>query len=289
LDLVRKYEVIGVSKDLGGALIIRVPGELIKKASQPDLYPNEAQEYADLQSDAARLHAGESTYIVLTSDVDEVGGKPLYDIQFKGVDGAGKQFKTTEIIEQKKKDLFNAFGAGFMLLGQDSVGSYNLASSHMSTHAHYVERNITQKVVVLETQLAPRLLAANDYYLNWKDMPKFIPADPTEFDWDIASKFVQRVASVNKMTPKALEFIYKKLGFEVDGVEDLDYTEKGDSRSGESKGTSGTGKTQAGGSNSSTNMENKSVENYVFDEETKDEITLINTSTGKPHFIPKVK
>ena len=85
--LVEKYEVVGVSKDLGGALVIRVPSELIQRANDPANYPDEAKEYAQLQTDAGALHAGESAYIVLSSDVDPESKTPDYDIIFKGIDG----------------------------------------------------------------------------------------------------------------------------------------------------------------------------------------------------------
>lgn len=92
-ELVSRYEVIGVSKDLGGALIVRVPPDLLEKAANPTLYPTEAQEYYNIQKDAADLHAGESTYVVLSSELNEDGKTFAYDIVMKGIDGG--LFKAT--------------------------------------------------------------------------------------------------------------------------------------------------------------------------------------------------
>ena len=89
-------------------------------------------------------------------------------------------------------------------------------------------------------------------------MPKFKPKDNVGISWDEMGKFLQRTQSVQMLTPA----IYKKMAeiadLPADGIEELDYTQKGQSRAGESQGTSGTGRTQSGGSNSSLNVENKS-------------------------------
>lgn len=264
--LVEKYEIVGVSKDLGGAVVLRVPSELIERANDPVNYPAEAAEYKALQQDAANLQAGETSYIVLTSDFDEVTKTPLYDLKLQGIEGGGKQYKTSEIIDQKRKSIYNTFGAGFLLLGQDSHGSYGLSTSATSTHGYYVERNILQKVDVINNQLAPRLLAINDIFLDWKDMPEFVAADPNEFSTDEAGKFIQRVASVGKMTPQVLEWLLNKMNAPIDGIEELDFTNKGQSRAGESQGSSGTGNTQDGGVASTVNSENGgTVKNLIVD------------------------
>lgn len=254
--LVEKYEVVGVSKDLGGALVLRVPSELIERANDPTNYPDEAAEYAALQKDAGLLHAGESAYIVLSSDVDPTTKVADYDIQFKGIDGGGKQYKTSDIIDQKRKSIYNVFGAGFLLLGQDSAGSYALSSSLNTTHGFYAQRNIMWKTDVLNNQLTPTLLTINNIQLDWEDMPVFEPADPDEFDVDTMSKAVQRMKSVGGLTPKALEHWYEKAGLPTEGIDELSFDDGDTSRGGESNGTSGTGSTQQGGKSSTTNAEN---------------------------------
>ena len=167
--LVERYEVVGVSKDLGGALVLRVPSQLIERANDPLNYPDEAAEYQALQDDAGALHAGESSYIVLSSDVDPVTKTADYGIEFKGIDGGGKQYKTSDIIDQKRKSIYNVFGSGFLLLGQSEVGSYALSSSQTSTHALYVQRNIMWKTDVLNNQLVTTIMQANNIQLDWDD------------------------------------------------------------------------------------------------------------------------
>jgi len=275
--LVEKYEVVGVSKDLGGALVLRVPSELIERANDPANYPDEATEYAALQKDAGDLHAGESAYIVLSSDVDPTSKVPDYDIQFKGIDGGGKQYKTSDIIRQKKESIYNLFGAGFLLLGQDGSGSYALSSSLNSTHGFYAQRNIMWKTDVINNQLTPTLLAVNGIHLNWDDMPVFESADPEEFDVDVMSKAIQRMKSVGGITEEALRYLYTKAGWPTEGIENLVFDDGDTSRAGESEGSSGTGNTQSEGASSAVNSENGGVEkNFVIDGD-----RIIDTSNGK--------
>ena len=285
--LIEHYEVVGVSKDFGGLVVIRVPSELIARANEPDKYPDAAAEYTQLQTDAANLQAGKSTHIVLTSDVDEFSKKFLYDLELRGIEGGGKQYKTEDIINQKRKSIYNVFGAGFLLLGQNGTGSNALAGSQMSNHDHYVQRCVDWKVDVINNQLLTRLLAANNIFLDFADMPTFVAADPSVPDLDTISKVLQRAGSVELLTDKAIESIYVDANWPTDGLEEhlKKRTEMNiESKSGESKGTSGTGSTQDGGSSSATNSENKSFE---VDHETDDEVIAVDTKTGEPLFIKK--
>jgi len=264
--LVEKYEVVGVSKDLGGALVLRVPSELIARANDPANYPDEAAEYAALQTDAGALHAGESAYIVLSSDVDPATKVPDYDITFKGIDGGGKQYKTSDIIDQKRKSIYNVFGAGFLLLGQDSTGSYALSSSLNSTHGFYAQRNIMWKTDVLNNQLIPTMLTINNIHLDWEDMPVFEAADPDEFSVETMAKAAQQMGSVGALTNEALLQMYEKAGWPTEGVMDLEL-DPAASKAGEGLGTSGTGTSQSGGKSSATNSANGSSvsKNLVLD------------------------
>ena len=288
--LIEHYEIVGVSKDFGGIVIIRVPSELIERANESEKYPEDAKEYQDIQIDAANLQQGKSTHIILTSDTDDKG-KPLYDLEFKGIEGGGKQYRTEELINQRRKAIYNNFGAGFLLLGQNGHGSNALAGTQMTTHDYYIDRSIKWKEDVINNQLVPRILAANNIqigvHVSWKDVPKFIAEDPSRPDFDSISKVLQRGGSVELLTDKAVEQLYEAAGWNTDGLEEHLAKRreiKIESRAGESQGTSGTGDTQAGGSNSALNAENKSL---VLDYETETEIVLVDTTTGSPLFINK--
>lgn len=273
--LVERYEVVGVSKDLGGAVVLRVPSELVERANDPATYPDEAAEYKQLQDDAGALHAGESSFIVLTSDVDEITKTPLFDFELKGIDGGGKQYNTSDIIDQKRKSIYNMFGTGFLLLGQSGHGSNALSSNQMTTHDYYVNRSIMWKEDAINNQLAPRLLAINNIRLNWKDMPVFKASDPSKPDLDVISKVIQRAKSVGGMTPQALEALYKTAGWPTEGIESLSFDDGDTSSGGESKGTSGTG-AKSGSKGKSTNTNNSVSKQLIVDGD-----KIIDTATGR--------
>ena len=93
-------------------------------------------------------------------------------------------------------------------------------------------------------------------------MPKFIPADPDELSIDEVFKAVQRGASVEKLTPEALKWLYNKALIPTEGIDDLDFTSSGDSRSGDGMKSAGEGtsNSQSGGDASVSNNENGGVE-----------------------------
>lgn len=276
--LVERYEVVGVSKDLGGAVVLRVPSELVERANDPTTYPNEAAEYSQLQLDAGALHAGESSFIVLTSDVDEATKTPLFDFELKGIDGGGKQYNTSDIIDQKRKSIYNMFGTGFLLLGQSGHGSNALSSNQMTTHDYYVNRSIMWKEDVINTQLAPRLLAINNIKLDWKDMPVFKAADPSKPDLDVISKVLQRAGTAELLNVDAVEALYKDAGWSTEGVEEM-LTKRTElaiqSKAGQSGGSSGTGNSQ-GGDSGGSNTNNSVSKQLVIDGD-----KIVDTATGE--------
>lgn len=257
--LVETLEISGATKDLAGILILRVHPDLLEKAASPDVYPEAAKELAALQDDANQLHTGKSTFLMLSSESDEVSKKFHYDVTLQGVDGGGKQYSTKEIIEQKKTAIYNVFGTKNLIQGEGATGSNSLAEAQTSTHNYYVVRSINSKVDVIENSLVTKLLAANSIEIDYKDMPSFVPADHVTPSIDEISKTVQRMKSVGALTPEALTALYELLGWDTDGIADLDFLDSGTSRAGdgmESGMPNGTGDGGDSKDNSVSNVEN---------------------------------
>lgn len=282
--LLENFELSGVSKDLNGILKVIVPSKLIEEAADPEAFPDSAAELAEIQQDAADLHQGQTTHILLTSDTDEKGNR-LYDIELAGISGAGgKSYVTSQIVDQKRKAIYNVFGAGFLLLGQDGGGSYALSSNQTSVHAHMVELAIMQFEDAINSQLLPRLLAANNIYLSHKDMPKFVAADPDQVSLDELGKFLQRTKSTGSLTMQMMVDAVAKSGLPVEGIEDIDFTTEDTSRAGDGMKTAGEGtaKKVGGGDKSSANTENGGVSkslNEIYTE--KGSCRIINRTTGE--------
>ena len=255
--LVERYEITGTSKDLGGVGILRLPLDMIEKANDPDNYPAVAQEYVQIQKDALALMEGKSGLMVIASDTDPSSKAQDYDLEIKSSDSSGKSYSTEKIIEQKRKAIYNVFGAGVVILGQEGVGSYALSSDKKSLHGFFVERLLNWIKDVLDNQLAKTVLKVNSIELDWKDMPHFEFDDPAETSMDEVGKFFQRTGSLGMMTREAAKVLYESLGLPTDELDDVDFENmSAQSRAGESNGTSGTGNTQDGGANSDNNSDN---------------------------------
>jgi len=280
-QLIQSYEMTAISKDLVGLAMLRVPSELIQAAND-DPNSDAAKEYKALQQNMADFHAGKSSFILLTSDHDPNSKIFDYDFKLVGIDGGsgGKAYQTSQVIDQKRKAIYNCFGAQAALLGQDGGGSYALSSSLTSMHGSYVEDYRDQYADVINTQLIPRLLAINNIYLDAEDMPKFIPANPDELSLDEAFKAIQRGVSVGGMTNEALKDIYERAGLPTKGVEDLDLSQE-ESKAGEGMKTAaeGTAKKVKGGDKSSANTENGSVAKQLKIATQKGTDRLIDSAT----------
>lgn len=265
LSLIASYEVTGVSKDLAGVLVLRVPTDIINKAAE-DPSSDEAKSLAQMQRNAASVHAGDQTYLLLGSDTIDGSGssKYAYDVTLQGVEGGSKSYKTTELIQERKKQILDSLGAGFLNLGNDGVGSYALATGKQSLHAHFMERHLLFIKSVIENDLFKQLAEINDMSLTQDEMPVLDYGDLDEPDLDTMSKVVQRMGSVG-FIPKNKQFLlnlYESMGLDTSMFEDMSEEEflellgEDESRAGESMGSSGTGNTQADGASSATNSEN---------------------------------
>lgn len=270
--IIEEYQVIGITRDFGGIPIIRVPSELLERANDPDnRYPEDKEALLAIEQDAANTHAGRNAFFMMSSDLVE-GSNSIYeyDIRLLGVDGSGKQFDISEIVKQKTTEIYNSFSMGHLILGQNgNTSSYNLSTTGQSVSATVLQGDLMNTALAIDS-IIPRILDAHRrpdgskvFEYDRRDLPKFRWKEINEISLDDLSKFTQRTKSVNGVTPEILEEAYKRspLGdVDLSGLYSLDYTDKGESRAGESNGTSGTGNSQSGGANSSTNTENKSME-----------------------------
>lgn len=264
--LIENLEVIGAGKDLGGIIELKIPSQILNKANIDPSSP-EAAMVQGLMADAANAHAGEQAFFILPSDYNNQGGEQ-FKMSLKGIDGAGKQYSTKDLIQERKKAILDRFGAGFINLGNDGQGSYNLSESKQTIHGHFVQRDIDIIVEAINRNLIPQFLALNDIRLADEDMPRLKPGLIQEVDMEGFSKFVQRIGAVGYL-PKTKEVINKILevgGFDYVIEEDMTQEELmkilGENESGAGEGMTrgtngnGTGKNSAARDNSVSNNEN---------------------------------
>jgi hypothetical protein len=264
--LIEAMEVTGVSKGIGGILTLRCPTEHINKAAE-DPTSNEYSSLMALQQQAALLHNGDQTFIMLGSDTqgENGNGKYVYDVSVTGIEGNSNAVSTDTIINDRKKAILDVFGAGFINLGNDATGSYSLADAKTSLHAFFMEKHMLFIQSVIQNDLVKQLMEINSVYLEEDDIPTLVLAALDEVNPDEFGKLGQRLGAVGLM-PLQKQFLidfWGKCGLNTDSLEDLSEDEllqmltAHTSRAGDgmSEGlNSGTGSSL--GNNSATNSDN---------------------------------
>lgn len=267
--LIESLEVTGVSKGLGGIVVLRVPTEHINKAAE-DPTSNEFKTLQSLQNQAALMHNGDQTYLLLGSDVqgENGNGKYTYDFSLQGVENGGNSVSTADIINERKKAILDCFGAGFINLGNDSTGSYSLADAKTSLHAFFMEKHMLFIQSVIQNDLVKQMMEINRVNLQENDIPTFCLHALDEVNPEEYSKSAQRLAATGLM-PRKKDFlmdVLTKCGWDVTSLLDLTEEElleslanpNDESRVGDGMAQgmpSGTG--SSNGNNSAINMDNK--------------------------------
>ena len=268
--LLQDYTLIGVTKDFSGTPVLYLPSDILATASA-DPSSQEAIMVSQLKNAMANMHTGDQNYTILPSDtLNENGsGSKAFEIKFLGVEGGGKSFDSESLIEQRKRAIYNCFGATQLLSGENGGGSYNLHEGQANVHMHYIERDIAVIEEGFNKDIIPELFKLNEWVLTPKQMPRIKAGEIQPISLDEMSKALQRVGAVGLLPSKDADFLnemYAKMGInyrfpegtsaeEVEAKQGADVSRSGDGMvSGDS---SGTGSAIGGGDSSVSNNENK--------------------------------
>lgn len=197
-SVVEDFEVVGVSKDLGGILNIGIDADVLAKAASNPA-SQEALLLKQMEQNAMRMTAGELSYLITPIAYTD-SGKELFSFKLLGVEGGGKQYSTDEIIRRKQNDILTVFSADVLRMGQDQMGSFALSSNKTSMLANSIEQHLRLIQEVINTDLIPQLLALNGWFFEEDQMPKVKFSDLEERDLDVLGKFIQQCVSVGAIT-----------------------------------------------------------------------------------------
>lgn len=262
--LIEDYTLVGVSKDFAGMPVLYMPDNILREA---DVDPSSASGIMvnTLRNNMANMSSGDQSYTILPSSLSEGSSSvKSYELKFLGIEGSGKNFDVVELIEQRKKAIYNCFGAANLITGETG-GSYNLIEGQNGIHAHYIERDISVIEEGLNKDVIPQLFRLNGWKLPHNKLPKIKAGEIEPLSADESGKFIQRVASVGMMplVPETVNYFLKTAGVPYQVPQDMSTDDLREimtnyiSNSGEGFGTSGTGSSQNGGASSATNSDNK--------------------------------
>ena len=134
----------------------------------------------------------------------------MFDIRFLGVDGTGKQFDLEALVEQRKKAIYNCFGAA-NLIAADSSGGYNQLEGQTNLHNHFIERDIAVIEEAWNKNITPQLFRMNEWDLTEEELPKLRAGELTPVSLEEFSKMIQRIGSTG-LLPRTVELVNEILG-----------------------------------------------------------------------------
>lgn len=214
--LLEEYTLIGVTKDLAGMPLLRLPENILQDAAT-DPSSEAGVMVSQLTSDIANLHAGDQAAMTLPSDtLNESGGNghQRYSLEFLGVSGTGKSFDLVELVEQRKKAIYNVFSAA-SLISQESSGGYNQMDGQLTIHSYAIEKDIAVISEAWNNDIIPQLFRLNEWKLSKEDMPVIVAGPISDISADELGKLMQRLTAVS-LIPKTVEIInevLEKAGF----------------------------------------------------------------------------
>ena len=177
---IRRFEGIGIERDLAGLPRVRVPGEILADGAS-------AQQKAVLSAYkdmATQIRRNRQAAIVIPSDRDEQGNF-LYDFDLISSGGA-RQFDTDKTIARYNKEIALSMLADVILVGHEAAGSYALASSKTNLMSVSLGAYMDAIQDVINRQAVPELFVLN---------PEFrIDALPTFQHSDVETPNLQELA-----------------------------------------------------------------------------------------------
>lgn len=263
LAVIEEFEAIGVAKDVGGIAVFEIDQEYLKIAMEdPESF--QAKNIEDLKRYAASMTAGDQSYLFLPMAYNDQG-KPLFSFKLQGIEGGGKQYKTSDIVTRHANKLLMTFFADVLKLGSDSTGSYALADSKTSLLAMAIESVLTNIQRTLNHDLMRQTYELNKWDYNPVTAAQFKFSDLEQDDLEILASTVQRVMAVKGVRATSdIEDTLRKRIFGLEPMaeanpEILDVEQTSKAGQGMEEGlNNGTGKsTSKGGDRSKGNTANK--------------------------------
>ncbi len=261
--LIQDYALIGVTKDMAGTPVLYLPEDILAKASE-DPSSQAGQMVEQLKTNLANMHAANEAFTILPSNtLNSAGtGSKAYEMKFLGVDGGGKNFDLTAMIEQRKKAIYNCFGAANLITGE-SGGSYNLIEGQNSIHAFYVERDISVILEGFNKDIIPQLFRLNGWKLTPEQMPKLCAGEIQPVTLSEFGQYVNRVGRFIPAKPDIGNAILERMGIDYripdnvtpDEYREMLFTYEEPQKNAQGEGSSGTGDSQDG-AQSDQNTEN---------------------------------
>ena len=166
-----EIEAIGIERDLAGLPIALLPPSYMNENADTA----KKAVYEQVKRLVTSVRNNEQAGIVFPLAYDENNNK-LFDFQLLGrQNGSGKAFDTEKVIQRYDKRIAGVILADFILLGQQSVGSFALSSDKTALFAAAIGAWLQSIASTFNFQGLPRLWEINGWDLE--TMPRFTFGD----------------------------------------------------------------------------------------------------------------
>lgn len=184
---IENIEGIGIERDLAGLPMAWVPPELLSQNASPDQKAILAA-IKDMTINVRR-NAQEGMIMPLMYDNN---GKQIYDFKLLST-GGSRQFDTNAVINRYDQRIAMTMMADFLLLGQDKVGSFALASSKTNLFSTAIGAFLDIIADVFNRYAIPRLFALNDFDIT--DYPQIKHGDLGSVDLKELGTYIQTLSA----------------------------------------------------------------------------------------------
>lgn len=181
-----QIEAIGAERDLAGIPVAKVPPELLS----PSANPQQKALLREIQTLVTNIRNDEQAGVVFPNLYD-ANGKPLYELSLMNTGGT-RQFDTDKIINRYDKRIAMTLLADFILLGQEQVGSFALASNKTNIFATAIGAFLDIVTDTFNRYAIPRLFALNDFTMS--DYPKIKHGDLESVDLKELGDYITKLA-----------------------------------------------------------------------------------------------
>ncbi len=184
------YEAIGVERDLAGMPVAKVPMEWLGDSASAA----EKSLVAEIKRIVRNIRMDEQMGVVFPRLLDD-NGNDMITLDLMAAPGA-KQIKTGEIVNRYNQMIAVCALADFVLLGQQKVGSFALASSKTEIFATALGAWCKSIADTLNRVEVPRLFALNGYS---GILPRIVAGDIEERDLGQLGEYLGKLAGAGMM------------------------------------------------------------------------------------------
>lgn len=211
---IQEIEGIGIERDLAGFPVLSAP-----EGADFDIWGDTPEEQA------ARVNAE-----AIVNDIrrDEMFGLVMpagWKLELLA-SSSKRQFDTNQIIERYDKRIATTVLADFILLGQQSVGSFALSSNKTKLFSCAIGSFLDTICEVFNNQAIPALIDLNkDHFKGLTDYPKMVHGDIEEPDLEKLGNYVSNMVASGALMPDAgLEDYLRRVAHLPERQEDYDYS-----------------------------------------------------------------